>query len=62
MKREITLCLRCLADYRNAGYIVKRDYQNQIKSPCEICSRDGLDYYFYEKKERREKHANETLC
>ena len=38
MREQRTLCYRCANDYRDAGYIIRRDYSVTIKDACDICS------------------------
>ena len=49
MKEQRTLCGMCAAAYRDAGYIVRRDYSVTIKDNCDICGRLGWDYYIWQK-------------
>ena len=47
--RIITLCGNCADDYRSAGYPLRPDYSNKIRSECDKCFvRMGFDYYIGE--------------
>ena len=41
---ERTLCKRCAENYRQAGYLLEVKEFQQIRTPCDICSRKGVEY------------------
>lgn len=45
MIEQRTLCYRCANNYRDAGYIIRRDYSITIKDACDICGRMGWQYW-----------------
>lgn len=52
MKEQRTLCGMCAAAYRDAGYIVRRDYNITIKDNCDICGCMGWEYLVWLKNGR----------
>lgn len=54
MKDIRTLCGSCKKAYETAGYKVIGPIPNQqLKQPCEICTKLGYDYLVEEPKARR---------
>lgn len=39
-----TLCVRCVQDYRTAGFLVVPYMNVKVKEPCDICARPGFEY------------------
>lgn len=54
MKEQRTLCHRCAAAYRDAGYYIRRDYNATVKDACDICGRMGWTYLLERKRDGKD--------
>lgn len=58
MNEQRTLCHRCAAAYRDAGYYIRRDYNATVKDSCDICGRMGWQFWIAVEERN---HANKTM-